>query len=297
MEMTILERTDAIVHVAFNGRLDTNAAEELDDRFRAMIAERGQPTVVDLSGVDFLASRGISLLLGGSKFLRKAGHRLVLLSPQPLVDASLRTAKLERVMPIVYELDDAIRLVRDGDEGQSTTAASGSAGPGSPVASEDPATAVEPGSIRFAIKNELSELKGVIEELSQFLAAHHVPKRAAYAASLAVDELVVNVMRYAYMDDDAHIIDLDVSITGDQVVLEIVDDGRRFDPRTGPALDLHAEDRQEGGLGLLLVLEMVDVLKYERIEDRNRVEIRIHLGGDVADKSTTAAGSGEGSTR
>jgi len=64
------------------------------------------------------------------------------------------------------------------------------------------------------------------------------------------------------------------------VILRIVDDGRPFDPRRGPALDLHAEEREVGGLGLILVLEMVDVLKYRRMGERNWVEVRVRLVAD-----------------
>ena len=142
---------------------------------------------------------------------------------------------------------------------------------------EPTAPSVLEGELKLAIKNEISELKNVTAALAQFLDAHRVPNRAAYAVNLAVDELVVNVMRYAYVDDDAHIIDLELAIQGEQVILRIVDDGRPFDPRTGPSLDLNAEERQAGGLGLLLVLDMVDVLKYQRVEERNCVEVRVHL--------------------
>jgi anti-sigma regulatory factor (Ser/Thr protein kinase) len=79
------------------------------------------------------------------------------------------------------------------------------------------------------------------------------------------------------VDDDTHLIDLEFVIQGDQVILRIADDGRPFDPRTGPSLDLNAEERRVGGLGLLLVLDMVDVLKYQRVEERNWVEVRVHL--------------------
>ena len=87
-------------------------------------------------------------------------------------------------------------------------------------------------------------------------------------------------MRYAYVDEDAHYIDIELVIEGDQVILRIVDDGRPFDPRRGPSLDLHAEDRDAGGLGLLLVLDMVDVLKYQRVDERNWVEVRVHLNAE-----------------
>jgi anti-sigma regulatory factor (Ser/Thr protein kinase) len=134
--------------------------------------------------------------------------------------------------------------------------------------------------VKLEVKNEVAELKSVMATLAQFFDAHRVPHRAAYAANLAVDELVVNVIRYAYVDDDPHVIDLDLAIRGQQIILRIVDDGRPFDPRTGPALDLNAEERQAGGMGLLLVLDMVDVLTYQRVDERNWVEVRVRLSGD-----------------
>jgi anti-anti-sigma factor len=275
MDMTILGRTDDITHIALSGRLDTNASEEIEDDFSQAIAAREQPAIIDLSQVDFMASRGIGLLLGSSKRLRKSGYKLVLLNPQQLVDSSLRTARMEIVMPIAYDFDEAVRIVRGL---QCTAPTPGASEAHLPQPDGEPLVApLAQVSLKLAIKNELADLKNVNATLAQFLQAHHVPKRAAYAVSLAIDELVVNVMRYAYIDDELHIIDLELAIQGDQIVLRITDDGRPFDPRTGPQLDLHAEDRQVGGLGLLLVLDMVDALKYQRAEEKNCVEVRIHL--------------------
>jgi serine/threonine-protein kinase RsbW/sigma-B regulation protein RsbU (phosphoserine phosphatase) len=281
MKITILPRADDITHVALSGRLDTSAVTELDESFSQATAARERPTIVDLSEIDFMASSGIGMLLSSSKRLRKGGHRFVLLNPQKLVDASLRTARMETVMPIAYDLDEAIRIVHGGE---------GSHGPASlPVEtaadssclsrseSDAAVSSVLSGELKLSMKNELSELKNVSATLAQFLEDHCVPKRAAYAVSLAVDELVVNAMSYAYVDDEVHVIELDLNIQGDQVILRIVDDGRPFDPRTGPSLDLHSEERQVGGLGLLLVLDMVDVLKYQRLDEKNWVEVRIRL--------------------
>jgi anti-anti-sigma factor len=279
MEMTILGRSDDITHVVLNGRLDTNATEEIEESFSQATAAREQPAIIDLSQIDFMASRGIGMLLSSSKRLRKGGHKLVLLKPQPLVDSSLRTARMETVMPIAYDLDEAIRIIR-GLQGSAPAAAARPPVPtdSSPRPGSEPTAATaDADEVKLAIKNELSELNNVNAVLARFLQAHSVPKRASYAVSLAIDELVVNVMRYAYVDDDTHTINLDLVIQDDQIVLQIVDDGRPFDPRTGPQLDLHAEDRQVGGLGLILVLDMVDALKYQRVDEKNCVEVRIHL--------------------
>ena len=56
---------------------------------------------------------------------------------------------------------------------------------------------------------------------------------------------------------------------------------------------MHAEDRQVGGMGLMLVLDMVDRLKYRRSEPRNIVEIRVRADEpQPADDSPLLAGSG-----
>ena len=278
MEMTILERDDDITHVALTGRLDTTGAEELNERFSDATAGRKRPAIVDLSQIDFMASRGLGLLLANSKKLKKAGHKLVLLNPQKLVEGVFKSSKTDKVMPIAFDLDEAIQIARGEAD---------AAGPQLKTSAEQPrpkqespvSTAPTPteGAVALTIENELSELESLNATLGQFLSDHSVPHRASYAVNLAIDELVVNVMRYAYVDADKHSIDIELAIEGDQIILRIVDDGRPFDPRTGPSLDLHAEEREVGGLGLLLVLDMVDVLKYQRVEEKNWVEVRIHL--------------------
>jgi anti-sigma regulatory factor (Ser/Thr protein kinase) len=197
-------------------------------------------------------------------------------------------------MPIVYGLDEAIQILQ-GVPGQLGTAqppAKTTKDESRPPRSEPVSTAptATEGELKLSIKNELSELKGLNTEVTQFLDVHGVPYRAAYAVSLAIDELVVNVMRYAYVDEDTHMIDFELVIEGDQVILRIVDDGRPFDPRRGPSLDLHAEDRKVGGLGLLLVLDMVDVLKYRRAEEKNWVEVRVHLIAEDKNSDLSEAG-------
>lgn len=280
MEMAVLQRDDGITHVILTGRLDTTGAEEVYERFSSATAAQNRPTLVDLSQVEFLASRGISLLFANSKRLKKTGHQLVLVSPQAFVEGVLRTSKLDRAMPIARGLDEALRIVRDGPGEPDTGRLRSDVSTAGPMPDrESPASeacAPVEGCVRLAIQNEQSELERLSAALRQFLCEHGVPSRAAYAVNLAVDELVVNVMRYAYVDADPHTIDIELAVAGGQAVLRIVDDGRPFDPRRGPALDLHAEDREVGGLGLLLVLDMVDALRYERVEEKNCVEVRVH---------------------
>ena len=207
MKMTILQRADDITHVVLIGRLDTTGAEEINESFSQATAARERSAIVDLSQIDFMASRGIGVLLTNGNKLRKAGHKLVLLNPQALVESALRTTRVDAVTPIASDLDEAIRIVQ-GVQVSAGAASPRLEPPQTNLGCRDrnpnsTAPSVLEGELKLAIKNEISELKNVNAALAQFLDAHRVPNRAAYAVNLAVDELVVNVMRYAYVDDDA----------------------------------------------------------------------------------------------
>lgn len=296
MEMTILERGDGISHVALAGRLDTNAAEQLDKQFSEAIGAQSRSAIVDLSQVDFMASRGIGLLIANGKRLRKAGHKLVLLDPQPIVAGVLKTSKADLLMLVVQGIEEAVRAAggRAGDVVATAgreAAAVKSPEPSAPEASA-PVAALD--TLKLTIQNEMSELDVLNAAVAGYLTAHAAPARAAYAVNLATEELLTNVIRYAYMDDETHLIDVQLRIEADQLVLTLIDDGMPFDPRKHPALNVHAEDYEGGGMGLLLVLDMVDVLKYRREAERNRVEVRIHLA-DEAEVEDAPAAPGEAS--
>ena len=291
MDITTLERDDGITHVVLSGRLDTTAAEELGQDISHAAVGPDQPAIVDVSGIEFLASMGIGLLLANSKRLTKAGHKLVILNPQGMVDVVLKASRLDKVMAIAYDLDAAVQILQpDGSQaGGAVPQAEVSADDAGP---EDIPSAVEApagSTLKLSIKNEVSEFKALNVSLAQFLAAHEVPSRAAYTVDLAVEELVMNVIRYAFIDDDTHPIDIEIAIEGDQVVLRISDEGRPFDPRENPELDLDADDRQVGGLGLYLVVDMVDMLKYQRVDEQNRVEVRISMTAEEQVGDLTAS--------
>jgi anti-anti-sigma factor len=67
--------------------------------------------VVDLSGVPFVASMGMRLLLLVAKTMAVRGGKMALLSPQPEVAAVLRTAGIDSIVPICTERDAAIAKV------------------------------------------------------------------------------------------------------------------------------------------------------------------------------------------
>jgi len=107
-------------------------------------------------------------------------------------------------------------------------------------------------------------MKSVIEQLE-------IEPTLANQLRLAVEEAVVNVMDYAYAIGIEGDIEVRALSDGQSLKVVIIDNGVPFDPTAKDKADitLSAEERQIGGLGILLVRNLMDSINYERIEGKN----------------------------
>ena len=94
--------------------------------------------------------------------------------------------------------------------------------------------------------------------------------------TLAVEEAVVNVMSYAYPLGTKGDIIVEATATDEWLKFIITDQGKAFDPTQGGNADttLNAEDRPIGGLGILLVQQLMDSINYERIDGKNVLTLK-----------------------
>jgi anti-anti-sigma factor len=73
----------------------------------ALAATDNRRVILDLSGVDFLASIGVRVILQNARAHHMRGGALVLLAPRPLIEEVLETAGVPNVVPIVADLEAA----------------------------------------------------------------------------------------------------------------------------------------------------------------------------------------------
>ncbi len=111
MEMKIIRLDDQLTHLALAGELNVQGTTEIEKEFLAHTVERKKPTLVDMSEVVFLSSFGIRLLFMTVKALMADNIKMVALSPQPLVEESLRLVRLTDVIQITHDLDEALKLL------------------------------------------------------------------------------------------------------------------------------------------------------------------------------------------
>ena len=120
--------------------------------------------------------------------------------------------------------------------------------------------------------SQLEQVSAAVEEIGQ---EESWPPDLTFRVNLALEEVGLNIINYAH-DDGLHEIEFTVTSEPDTVTIEVLDDGRPFDPLTDappPDLTTSLEDRRLGGLGLHLVRSMMDELRYERERGRNRLTL------------------------
>ena len=113
-------------------------------------------------------------------------------------------------------------------------------------------------------KRSFDELREIVALTDQFFAVEDIDPTLRYVVDLAVEELFVNMVTYNVETDEDILIQMSPHDHGVEVSLTDFD-VERFDPtEVGPVdIDATAEVRVPGGLGLYLVLKMVDSIHYE----------------------------------
>ena len=115
-------------------------------------------------------------------------------------------------------------------------------------------------------------IKSVCERIS-------ADAKTAARLRLGLEEIVVNVMSYAYPEGQDGYVDIEACSDGNELTLTVSDGGVEFDPTAvaAPDTDLAAEDRDQGGLGILLARSMMDYVGYERAGDKNVLTLKKSL--------------------
>ena len=125
--------------------------------------------------------------------------------------------------------------------------------------------------LTFRIKNDLTELGKISQIVEEFNETHRLPLKAVNAVSLALDEILTNIISYGYEEQGDHFIDIRISLQNEQIILEIEDDARQFNPLTVPEADTESaiNERPIGGLGVHLVRNMMDEIHYIYKNNKN----------------------------
>ena len=123
-------------------------------------------------------------------------------------------------------------------------------------------------------------IAGVLEGFEGFAQEHALNDTVRRQTLLVLDDLLNNVASYAYAgeatsDDNTDTIDVHVELAPGRLIITISDGGVPFNPfiQETPDTNLDVDEREIGGLGIHLVMEMLDQVSYQRRVNHNVVTL------------------------
>jgi anti-sigma B factor antagonist len=102
-----VERRDGWVIVAISGEIDVHSSAQLRDEIAAAHEDDDTRLLLDLSGVTFIDSTALSVMVAAHKRLRRHGHALRVVAGHS-VQRVLGITGLDRVFEVHDSLDDAL---------------------------------------------------------------------------------------------------------------------------------------------------------------------------------------------
>lgn len=123
----------------------------------------------------------------------------------------------------------------------------------------------------------VESIRVITEFVDEQLEQLGCPMKAQVQIDIAIDELFSNIVHYAYHPEVGPAT-VRVEVVEDplSVVITFIDQGVPYDPlaKADPNVNLSAEEREAGGLGIYIVKKNMNEITYEYKDGRNILRIR-----------------------
>ncbi len=134
----------------------------------------------------------------------------------------------------------------------------------------------------IVIKNRVDELARVsafIEEIGEELS---LDMEMQMNLQLVMEEMVSNVIFYAYPEGTEASIELTAEYDGRELTFVLSDQGRAFDPTLHDSadMDVNPAERDIGGMGIFIVKNIMNQVTYQRLEGKNLLTMKKNIVND-----------------
>ena len=121
------------------------------------------------------------------------------------------------------------------------------------------------------LANDIAEISRLVAFIDEVGEAFSLASDVVFNLNLVLEEAVVNIIHYAYPKEEHQYIYLSAHVHEGSIVFVLTDTGKEFDPTLAPEADitLSVDDREIGGLGIFLIRQIMNEVRYERIDGKN----------------------------
>ena len=120
---------------------------------------------------------------------------------------------------------------------------------------------------------EIPRLNAFVEDVCQTVG---FDENVSKQVKVAVEEAVVNVMKYAYPSGERGDVTIEAATNDVRLKFTIIDSGKPFDPTVQSEADTTSSAKQHniGGQGIHIMRQNMDSINYERIDNLNVLTLR-----------------------
>ena len=121
------------------------------------------------------------------------------------------------------------------------------------------------------IKNKITEQEKISQFVEEICEELGLSMEMQMNLNLVMEEMVTNVIFYAYPQDEEADIELLAMSDGKEVTFVLSDQGKEFDPTAKDDNDLSVNpaERDLGGMGIFIVKNIMNKVTYQRLEGKN----------------------------
>jgi anti-sigma B factor antagonist len=101
----------SLVRISLAGRLDSQGVDRIETKFIAAIVPESNNAIVDLSGVEFMASMGIRMLVSAARSLKTRQAKIALYGATPQVGQVIEAVSLQKIMAVCATEAEALAAV------------------------------------------------------------------------------------------------------------------------------------------------------------------------------------------
>ena len=121
--------------------------------------------------------------------------------------------------------------------------------------------------------HEIERIQAAVKILSQ---AEGWAPELLFQIELVLEEIGTNIIKYGRDGEKETEIQITLTSGSKSLTMEIIDNGRPFDPLADsppPDLDSEVQDRPIGGLGVYLVRKLMDEASYRHEDGKNKLTL------------------------
>ena len=133
--------------------------------------------------------------------------------------------------------------------------------------------------LKMKLVNDSAELAAMAKSIRKFSIENELSSRNLNDITLAAEEIVSNIIFYAYRDPGEHSIEIDIVLQDKCAAISIIDDGKPFNPvkAADPDLKSNIDNRKIGGLGIFFAKKIASEITYRRANGKNVLQMTIAL--------------------